>query len=232
MHKETETIKLYHGTSEDRWDEIQRTGLEPRGARESQWEEFPSRSDMVYFSVVCPFYHALKTTVKGRCAVLEIDSTKLDESKFHPDEDSIAGDFALRTNTPLKTIHSDIRDKLEQYRHEWPSWLEKRGNCCYKGTIPVSAISRVCLFDSDSRPFLKEIAADPYNSDAWRFQEKGIEYKGLVAWFFGDEPELPSPYLLPVGSLPPEAAAKIEQCRKESQDRTGIEIVELNYNAS
>lgn len=187
---------------------------------------------MVYFSVVHAFYFALKATDKGRCAVLEIDSTELDESKFHPDEDFVAQVLATHANTPLEAIHDCVRDDLEQYRHVWRSCLEERGSCCYKGTIPVSTISRVCLVDCEARPFLKEIATNPYNVDSLRFhlRPKGAPYTGLLAWLFGDTPELPDPNFVkyPVGESPPEMAAKIEQYRKESQDRTGIEVVPLS----
>ena len=39
---------LYHGTTTKNLDDILTNGLKPRHDKESNWQEFPSRKDMIY----------------------------------------------------------------------------------------------------------------------------------------------------------------------------------------
>jgi hypothetical protein len=233
-------MKLYHGTNENVLPQILLKGLRPRGRRKSQWEKYPSRADMVYLTVAYPFYFAMNTKGSGRAMVLEIESNELNDELFFPDEDFIVQGLARKSKS-IEKIHDDIRDRLEEYQQHWKQSIEKLGNGCYKGSIPKAAIKRVCFFKPEARPFVAHWMCDPAITIT-NYHFYHAKYTGLVAWMFGDSAELPHDpdndalAKLDLSQLTddPLLLAQIEsiknqpkQRKKESKDRSGIEVVQF-----
>ena len=106
-------MKLYHGTNGAWVGNIKRRGLEPRGLRKTRnnWLRVPHQSNhrCVYLTDSYAPYFAFNAT-RGRtpaCAVVEIDSDRLDEDELFADEDcmeqlgrgkdDVPGDMSERT---------------------------------------------------------------------------------------------------------------------------------------
>jgi hypothetical protein len=229
-------MKLYHGCSAKDLASIMTNGLCPRLEKQSHWKENPSRSDMVYLTVAYPFYFAL--CHEGLAAVVEIDASGLDRTKFYPDEDFLTNVFAMRDGQELCPYQKkDVWHLLHTYGDYWKESLRFQGNCCYQGTISPHTITRYCIFDPKARPALaEEISGDPLiNLD--NYVTKGKSYQQLVAWMFGDRKVLPmvaeGQDLIealrhsPLNREYLEDATKwLALWKKESRDRTGIDVWE------
>lgn len=223
-------MRLYHGTNEANLSKIKLHGLRPRQRRKSQWKEYPSRPDMVYLTTAYALYFALNSKGKSRYMILEIESDELDQNKFFPDEDFIAQKLAWQEKAKLSDIHLDIRDNLEAYQQYWQDSIDGLGNCCYKGTIPFSAIKRICFLEPNTRMYIEIMAVDPAIS-ILNYTLLGSKYRGLLAWLFGEQELLPgsfsdSFYSIPIEENPMKEIMEkeMEHRKKESSDRSGIEI--------
>ena len=221
-------MKLYHGTSSRFLNAILKRGLHSRGSKKiGNWEKFPSRTDMVYLTVAYPFFFAACCTEKDeQSLVIEIDSDKLDQSLFYPDEDFIAQGLSHQLNVPIESIHHQITRGIKKYRQYWEKSLDGIGNCCYKGAIPLSAITRYCLFDAKQRPSIAICMMDPSISILNYTLIGKHKYRNLVAWMFGDAPRIITEWETLAGDSD-QFKEYIEHWNKESLDKTGIEVVTL-----
>jgi hypothetical protein len=229
-------MKLYHGCSAKDLRSIVMNGLCPRGDKESNWEKNPSRPDMVYLTVAYPFYYAV--CHEGLAGVVEIEAGELDRTRFFPDEDFLTNAFAKHERRQLDPQRQEkARLLLHTYGSFWKESVRFQGNCCYQGTISPRYITRYCIFHPTARPELAaEVSGDPViNLDNYSLKSKS--YRQLVAWMFGDRKVLPmaaeakecidvywrstmdSEYL-------EDAKTLLALWRKESRDRTGIEVWE------
>jgi hypothetical protein len=221
-------MKLYHGTSSRFLKDILEKGLQPRRKGKGNWKQYPSRSDMVYLTTAYPFYFAMGTKEDGElCLVIEIDSDRLDQELFYPDEDFVSQ--AIGGSEGYQSIHSSIKKNLNKYRHHWKLSIENLGNCCYKGVVPSEAITRYCLFDSKQRSQLSFCMLDPTIS-ILNYKIIGKhKYTNLVQWMFGDTPKLLSDFeifkIQNAVEVDNAIQTNIAFWDKESHDRTGITIV-------
>ena len=214
-------MKAYHGTAERFLPKILAKGLKPRGKKKSQWD-VPSRPDMVYMSIGYPFYYALQASEEDeRLLVLEIDLDCLEEPKLYPDEDFIAQAISRQEGLPLMEVHNVVLEILEDYQHSWEKSLDGLGNCCYKGMIPPSAITRYCLFDTSVQPELTLWMSDPSIS-ILNFMFCKDKYVGLVEWAFGFRDLLPGDVGMEL--IP----GRKEYLEKMSRNREGIELIEVS----
>jgi hypothetical protein len=234
-------MKLYHGCSAKDLRSIMTKGLCPRQDKQSNWEKNPSRPDMVYLTVAYPFYFAL--CHEGIAGVVEIETRGLDREVFFPDEDFLTNAFAMHGGQALDASRKEeIRDMLHTYGDHWEDSLRFQGNCCYQGTISPEYVTRYCIFNPKARPALaEEISGDPcINLD--NYSMKGKSYQQVVAWMFGDRKVLPmvaeckenidilrrsktdAEYLK-------DARKGLALWKKESRDRTGIEVWECQRAA-
>jgi len=215
-------MKIYHGTAMKFTKEILAEGIQPRSVSkmESNWEDYPSHSGMVYLSTAYPFYFALTHSAKSRKVVtFEVDLDKLDKRKLYPDEDFISQSCRDVPN------HEYYRNNLSKYQQFWSDSLAGIGNVAYKGTIKREWITRYCVFDLKARPHLAMDFLDPtitilnYRFLAWR-------YLGLVKWMFGDVELLPQiTSANPMNVLREDGMpGHREHFMKESKDRTGIKV--------
>ena len=233
-------MKLYHGTSSRFKDDILANGLRPRGDRESLWEKYPSRSDMVYLTTAYGFYFALAHDYDddGIKIVFEIESDRLDQDLLFPDEDFVAQLHSHRLNAPLETIHDDLRDNLEEitFRSDdgqqisgWQLSITATTTCCYKGIIPPQAITRYCIFHSRLRPRLTAMCFN----EGPHLGGPHEDHRRLGLWMFGNRKKLPrfvpTRFIAMLGDMPDvhKAAAALTHInyKQEEESRLGIEIV-------
>ena len=226
-------MKLYHGCSVESLRSILVNGMCPRLEKKSNWKKAPSRPDMVYLTVACPFYFALSH--QGIAAVVEIDTKRLNRKRFFPDEDFIALVLSRQEEKELDAVHGTSRDSLEAYRDRWKLSLGFLGNCCYQGTIPPHCITRYCLFNPEARPELAAEIRDDLVVNLTNFAAMGQSYRRLVAWMFDDRKQLPmvadtrkqiqTMQKSPLGrEWVDDAQQRLALWKMESGDRTGIDV--------
>lgn len=182
-------MKLYHGTCASKLGSIMEHGIQPRGEAGGNWNEFPSREDMVYLtSAYAPYFAISSCTDEGKGLVIEVESDRLDQTLLHPDEDFIAQALAHQRGCGIEDVHDEVRGTLEDYRHHWRDSLSGLGNCAYRGAVPLSAITRACVIDLRANPEVSLIACDPCIS-LLNFRFCGDKYRSILAWLFGDRPD-------------------------------------------
>ena len=242
-------LRLYHGTNYKYLDAILKKGIIPRKKKKSQWEEYPSNPDMVYLTTAYPFYFATNTLdgdEDEKAIVFEIDGKGLSENLFYPDEDFIVQGISdeqrkkwgLPNDNFAKTMK--IRNSIEDYKTNWKTSINALGNVCYKGIIPPESITRYCVVDFKKRVELYFDVGDPVISIG-NYGFLGEHYRRLVEWFFGDCKNYPTknPIVIPNDLTKQERETKYykdlikmaknqkEYVKKQSKDRTGIEVVNI-----
>lgn len=144
---------LYHGTNKRNLEKILREGIKPRGKEKGNWDEAPSRHDLVYLSnCYAPYYASAACKKKGDVGVilkLEIDPKKV---KLYPDEEFIFNCSELKSlaakhgNAP--EVMSSINPReFEIIRHlktkkktvGWEASLQ------YLGTVSADFVPVECI---------------------------------------------------------------------------------------
>lgn len=224
-------MKVYHGTSFDKFTEITINGLAPREDRATNWPDNPSMSDMVYLTTVYPFYFAYCASCEdgSKAVVIEIEIDRLPYQNFYPDEDFIWQAMKKEDRWDLK----DIRKQIDVFRKYFQDSMDNLGNFCYMGTIPRQAMTRAVSVDFEKRNRLLSEVMDPTIS-ILNYRFVGDKYKDLVAWFFGDDKELPAAKkhemwkdLATTDECKAMMDKEIEFWKKESTNREGIGIISL-----
>ena len=182
--------KIYHGTSEKYIKDILENGIKPRNTEEGNWKEAPSRSDRVYLTDTYPLFFAdCAAKNKERCAIIEIEISKLNKKNFRPDEDFIVQVLAAQKQLPknIDIKHHAATMDIENYEHEWEKSLLHLGNIAHIGTIPVSAITRIALYTSEG-PLLA--GGDP-SITLINHRYTSQKSKTLIDWVFnGTQPDI------------------------------------------
>jgi len=211
---------IYHGTSARHLDDALVTGIRARMADKSNWDDAPSRSDMVYLTVGYPFYYALVGNDDPKVVVFEIDLAELDEDKLHPDEDYVF-ERAREMGAAKETLTQEaVAEYLDVMQDMWPKSLAVIGNIAYQGVISASAITRYCLFDRTARPNIAFALTD-YSISALNYAYERYNLDHLIGWMFDDTDLLPM-------AMDDECEEEYRQFwATESGDRTGIEVVEV-----
>jgi hypothetical protein len=222
-------MRLYHGTSERWLEDILRRGIIPRGeAGEGNWDEFPSRPDMVYLTTAYPLYFAASMATEGdRLVVLETELDELAEGRLFPDEDVIAQSISHFQLRPLKQVQHEVVDNLEAWQDKWLDALEAMGTVAYQGVVGTGRIQRVALIDVKARetPALFFKMMDPSIS-ILNFKVMGDYYIQLTEWVMGHRETLPVGMEMEVfKQMDLEMyQAKLALHEAESVDRSGIEL--------
>jgi hypothetical protein len=187
---------VYHGTTSRHLDAILREGLCPRSdGGPGNWEDYPSRPDMVYLTQTYAPYFALAAIEEGeQPVILEIDLASLDESALYPDEDFVVQALCRQLDESIEELHDGVRECLEDYQHHAMDSLQGLGNICHMGPIPASAITRYCRVDLSLQPDFFAVAGDPCIS-LLNFKFMAEKYRSVTAWLFGDRPD----YLIGIG---------------------------------
>lgn len=205
-------MKLYHGTSEAVARLALKEGLMPRGmsGNEGQWgSTVESNPDLVYLTTAYAPYFAQHAAETGeRWAVIEVDTDKLKEMYFLPDEDFMeqATRDANSTQMCAETVGCEtlpeldnmkdrtewFRENLDFFAHCWRASITGLGNCAYDGKIPPEAITKVVLFDPKSNSMLT-MGIDPCIT-LMNYRICGGKYRAATSWFVGEDPS-PRAYL-------------------------------------
>ncbi len=232
-------MKVYHGTTEIRLKSILNKGIRPRGRDDGNWEEQPSRNDLVYLSTTYPLYFAA-TSVKGyeRIAILEIDLEELNARKFLPDEDFVAYYLHKERDITFDEAVEHARNNLEEYKELWPKSLKELGNIAYAEIVKSTAITRYALVDINVRTMLGWSMVDPIISPL-NYKFRGQFFQQFVAWVFGDRDTLPhveeavrdASHSQDANELTNMLNLKAEKWIEESKNRNGIEVIHVTDSA-
>ena len=154
---------MYHGTSTEVLEKILNSGIKPRHKEsQSNWEEFPSKPGYVYLTNAYALYFAIsaiKNTDNLKCVIIEIETDYLRQNRLCPDEDFIGQVQSRQEGISIKEATN--RCVPLDYRQYWKISVEKMGNCCYFGKIPVSAITRYAIIDLKINYILAAMGLDP-----------------------------------------------------------------------
>ena len=148
---------LYHGTTTKTLDDILTNGLRPRHDNQSNWQEFPSRKDMIYLTdSYAPHFALCAYDVAERKfdpVVIEVN-VKLD--RLYPDEDYLEQkariDPEWKASVEKTTIQERtkfFRDELLNYKNFAEDSIKFLGNACYKGVIKPKNIKRYTILDAE-----------------------------------------------------------------------------------
>jgi hypothetical protein len=221
---------LYHGTGGRNLASILKNGIKPRGRSKGNWEQYPSRKDLVYLSAAyAPYFawHSVESVGSERALIVEVDAGRLCESSILPDEDFIAQCMAQQLKVSISSIHRGIRDALEGYQHHALDSLTHLGNVSHKGAVQPSAITRYVTIDLKSQRDLAWACMDPSISLV-NYKICGGKYRSIISWLFGDREDfevgagLPNnEYIEMMERLRP---GYEEQVRCLFKNREGIEV--------
>lgn len=154
-------ITLYHGTSTKYLQAIISSGLMPRYESESNWENAPSRKDMVYLTNSYAPYFAQQSVPVGseyQPVVFKVQlSDKICDKRLYPDEDYLE---QIARNHPeglpqeylsmdMKQRTEFFRERLEHYKIMYANSIQGLGTCAYKGVIPPKFITSYTILDAD-----------------------------------------------------------------------------------
>lgn len=184
-------VKLYHGTSEKYLEAVLRGGLLPRRKRKGNWvHSVGSNPNAVYLTSTYSIFYAQCATESNdeKLAVIEIDTTLLDEALFAPDEDMLEQCSRQDSGLPcfglsMKKRNVWFRKRLHSdFQHLWEKSLEVMGVCTYFGEVPPFAMTRVAVM-----PFEHPIrwASDPIVCPQNYAFTAGY-YRNLTKLLFGD----------------------------------------------
>lgn len=183
-------MKLYHGTSEKVGVKALTEGLKPRHMTgKGNWKHtVASRPDAIYLTSVYAPYFGMCATNEGRIAVIEVETEKLDQSKFNPDEDFLEqatrGHDEIKKSMEKRTAY--YKKHAADYADKWKLSIKHLGTCCYVGAIPPEAITRVVFWDWKTNSIIAGAMLDPTITIAnFKFCED--KYAALTRWIFGEK---------------------------------------------
>lgn len=228
-------MKLYHGTSSKHLPSILKNGLVPRGSnnKRSNWNHtIKSRAGFVYLTSAYAGYFAFcSTKKKEKGVILEIDTDKLDEKLFFPDEDFL-GQIVHSQRKDGDLIKQTHEIDIIANQHLWKKSVEMLGNCCYKNVIPITAITRYVEIDNKRSDILWAVADPTISIINFRFCS--YKYIELTKWLFGDRENAPSNNAIFPGAeeqilqlLPEELKIQLEKGDKKFNRRDGIYVKEI-----
>ena len=146
---------LYHGTTTEHIEDILKNGIKPRYDRGiGNWENAPSRRDMVYLTnSYAPFFAHQQCDAEfdNQPVVIEVD---VPVKKLYPDEDYLEQftriDPAWAETVEKFTMEQRtewFKNNLLEYKEFGLQSLEQLGNCCFKGIIRPKNIIRYTVLD-------------------------------------------------------------------------------------
>jgi hypothetical protein len=220
--------KLYHGTTEIIAKAACVKGLAPydinaidngcpRNIR-------ASTDSGICLTSVYPGLMAFETaTYKDKWGIIEIDITHLCPDLFLPYEgfllEKIKGKITGEEDK-LKRL-SQIRQGLASNRRKWRESIDGFGMCVYEGEIPLSAISKVFIYNPQSNPIMtKFIIGSVLGSKV--HQANLHRHHMLTRWLMGDN-------VLPEEWLGSSVFAKMPHSEKDKmsqilQNKHGLDI--------
>jgi hypothetical protein len=191
---EIKSPKLYHGTTEVAAKLACVKGLLP-----SEWDNkdsfgIPRKIRVSSASSICltssyPGIMSFETAnSKDKWGILEIDISHLSGDLFYPYE----GFLLEKTKSKLMS-EEDLFNKLDQIRQtlssnsrQWRDSLDSFGMCVYEGNIPVSAISKVVIYDPMSNPAITKAIVSSFSMNSRFYPVELSRQLMLTRWLLGD----------------------------------------------
>lgn len=223
-------MNLYHGTSSRNLASILRSGIRPRGRRSGNWEQYPSRKDLVYLTTAyAPYFAWHSADGEEQAVIIEVCRDGLSDLNLYPDEDFVAQALANQLKVSIDAVHRGVRDCIEGYQHHANDSIECLGNVSHKGTVPASCITRYVTVDLNQQRDLHQICLDPSIS-IMNYRFCGAKYRSVIAWLFGDRPDFDVGYGVPnedyIMMMEQKFPGYADQVRGLFENRSGIEVVE------
>lgn len=239
-------MKLYHGTNGGWVQNIVKRGLEPRGTRQARnnWKHVPHQSNpkCVYLTDSYAPYFAFQAT-RGKnplCAVVEIDSDRLNHSHLYADEDALE-QMTRHSEVDMAPAGLGMSDRTLWYRaHQfditgmtmqdgtvedaWRLSLRVLGTCSYHGTILPHAITRIVTWP-DKENLGLHFVFDP-TITVMNQKICGDMYRALMAKLFGDPVTTMDPFVSEDGSPFPRYGAQTVAVFDRACIK-GLEVIEL-----
>lgn len=191
-------MKLYHGTSARHLDAIKREGITPRKTRkdDGNWKHsIASCPKAIYLTNSYAIHYAQAAAdTSEQLLILEIETARIDQSRFTPDEDfleqssrkqpvSDANGNVLLPGLTMKKRTLWFRNRLLQFAHLWEDSIRLLGNCCYHGVVPPRAFTRYALLPSTSAiAFMSDPTITLLN-----YHIMGGFYRELTKYVFGED---------------------------------------------
>jgi len=247
-------MKLYHGTTAEIAKLAVEEGLIPRDdlGKDSNWDECPSRGDMVYLTRAYAPYFAMCATSEEdtdkRWGLVEIDTDLLTEGLtdggledyLYPDEDFLEqvtrGHGPCPEGLDMAERTAWFRENLLGFQHVWKDSVEGLGNCACLGDVPADCVTKVVLFEPESNLSMAMMSSDPMITLMNYQLLGGSKYRALTDWFFGYDVDPaafdPSYALLKSPDVPEQMLKMLQQqsdgLMKAMSQREGIEVIQWN----
>jgi hypothetical protein len=152
-------MKLYHGTNGGYLGHILKAGIRPRGPNgRTNWKESVESNPRCVYLTDCYAPHFAMNAARGKvpsCAIVEIDTDRLDPGNLYPDEDFLEQIGRDVDGVPGTMAQRTRFYRRQQFTYDWPcsmvdgsvsTWwrasLHHLGTCSHRGVIPASAITR------------------------------------------------------------------------------------------
>ena len=145
----TDTITLYHGTSDLYLDDILEHGLKCRGKKKSNWKGHPSAPDRVYLTSAYAVHFAQAACERGgKPLLLQVE---VDTDRLVPDEDVLAQtdfeDMPELKGKSLKFKTSFWKKRTHELGHLAQWSLDRLGTVAHMGAIPAYDILNWLVLD-------------------------------------------------------------------------------------
>lgn len=153
-----ESITLYHGTSTLYKEKIIKEGIIPRNKskNEGNWEQNPSREDMVYLTDTYPIYFGVSAVKDINKEKVIIYKLKVDTNFLYPDEDFLYFLYkSLREETGIKYNLEDVKEFVFSSQFMWEKSLTMLGTVAHNGKIPPDNIIDYVELDYSKQRDLK-----------------------------------------------------------------------------
>jgi hypothetical protein len=236
-------MKLYHGTAGENVRAILKHGIKPRRAtKKNNWKHsVASHEHAVYLTSVYAGYYAHQAAKTSKLGIIEIDTDRLDQDLFRPDEDFLEqatrnGKTSNRQLKRLKKLGMNARTEwfsahLDEFAQAWKASVERLGNCSYLGEIPPTAITRASLFDYKKNALIASELLEP-TITLVNFKLWSERYHALTRWLMGEDID-PDALLIvsrsALQNLPKEFRDAISGWDTKSQeylnDRSGLKML-------
>lgn len=236
-------MKLYHGTAGENVSAILKCGIKPRRAtRKSNWKHsVASHEHAVYLTSAYAGYFAHQAAKTSKLGIIEIDTDRLDQELFRPDEDFLeqatrSGQTSNRQLKRLKKLSMNERTEwfsshLDEFAHAWKASVEHLGTCSYLGEIPPDAITRASVFDYKKNALVASELLEPTITIA-NFRFCANRYHALTKWLMGEDIDPDALLIVPRSALqniPKEFRDAIAgwdtNAQERLSDRSGLRLV-------
>lgn len=185
---------IYHGTSLFGASGILHgEGILPRKDLSGAFHRKKTTDDeVVTLTDVYGAYYGMQTIGRDRksdseIAVLEIDTNRLDKSKFVVDEQYMIDFMKLRGagENDVEFVSYMARKDREAYKPYMEEGLAAQGILSYHGSIPLSAITRAVSWEPSSNDVIRDLIIDPVPSITTR-NETAPRHHAITRWLFAE----------------------------------------------